>query len=125
MGNTIDDHAVVLRGSVAGMLAARMLSDSYRQVTVVDRDDMAATGGPRAAVPQGHHIHALLGRGQQILDELCGGLTAELEAAGVPTDPPQALMRPSVIGRVLRGTRNARPAVAAAPAAVPVRESLS
>jgi 2-polyprenyl-6-methoxyphenol hydroxylase-like FAD-dependent oxidoreductase len=85
MGNTIDDHAVVLGGSVAGMLAARMLSASYRQVTVIDRDDMAATGGPRTAVPQGHHIHALLGRGQQILDELFPGFTAELEAAGVPT----------------------------------------
>ncbi|RZQ61118.1 FAD-dependent oxidoreductase [Amycolatopsis suaedae] len=84
MGNNVGDHAVVLGGSIAGLLAARMLSPSYARVTVVDRDDVTATGGPRRAVPQGHHIHALLARGKQILDELFDGFTEELVSLGVP-----------------------------------------
>jgi hypothetical protein len=35
-------------------------------------------------VPQGHHLHALLARGQQALEELFPGLTATLVAQGVP-----------------------------------------
>ena len=34
-----EDHAIVLGGSIAGLLAARVLADAYDQVTVVDRDD--------------------------------------------------------------------------------------
>jgi 2-polyprenyl-6-methoxyphenol hydroxylase-like FAD-dependent oxidoreductase len=83
MGN----HAVVLGGSIAGLLAARVLSDAYDQVTVIDRDVLvgdSAETTPRRAVPQGHHIHALLARGQQILDELFPGFTDELVSIGVP-----------------------------------------
>src|SRR5579863_7720602 len=78
------DHAVVLGGSIAGLLAARVLADAYEQVTVIDRDVLYGAPGPRHAVPQGHHIHALLARGQQILDELFPGFTDELASCGVP-----------------------------------------
>jgi 2-polyprenyl-6-methoxyphenol hydroxylase-like FAD-dependent oxidoreductase len=84
MARYLGNHAVVLGGSVAGSLAARVLSDYYQQVTLVDRDSLFGTDGPRHAVPQGHHIHALLARGQQILDELFPGFTAELTSIGVP-----------------------------------------
>jgi 2-polyprenyl-6-methoxyphenol hydroxylase-like FAD-dependent oxidoreductase len=83
--NTARNHAIVLGGSIAGTLAARMLSESYRQVTVLDRDHFSAGAAPRRAVPQGRHIHALLAKGQQILDELFPGLTDELAALGAPT----------------------------------------
>ncbi|HEX8767504.1 MAG TPA: hypothetical protein VF714_03995 [Jatrophihabitans sp.] len=61
-----------------------MLSPAYRTVTVVDRDDLSGPAEPRHAVPQGYHIHALLARGQQILDELFPGFTDELGSIGVP-----------------------------------------
>ena len=32
------DHAVVLGASIGGLLAARVLADFYRTVTVVERD---------------------------------------------------------------------------------------
>ena len=41
-------------------------------------------GEPRRGAPQGRHIHALLARGQQVLEELFPGLTAELVACGAP-----------------------------------------
>jgi 2-polyprenyl-6-methoxyphenol hydroxylase-like FAD-dependent oxidoreductase len=34
----VGDHAVVLGGSMGGLLAARVLDDFYRTVTVVERD---------------------------------------------------------------------------------------
>jgi 2-polyprenyl-6-methoxyphenol hydroxylase-like FAD-dependent oxidoreductase len=84
MTDTIDGHAVVVGGSMAGLLAARALADAYSQVTVVERDQLVASGSPRRGVPQGGHIHALLARGQQVLEELFPGLTDELVAQGAP-----------------------------------------
>jgi 2-polyprenyl-6-methoxyphenol hydroxylase-like FAD-dependent oxidoreductase len=87
--NAVENHAVVLGGSIAGSLAARVLADRYDHVTLVDRDTLStsddAESVPRRAVPQGHHIHALLARGQQVLDELFPGFTDELVSIGVPT----------------------------------------
>ena len=79
-------RAVVLGGSIGGLLAARALSDSFEQVTVIDRDDLGGTG-PRKGVPQGRHAHVLLAKGRDVLEELFPGLTADLAGAGaVPTD---------------------------------------
>ncbi|WP_037914453.1 FAD-dependent oxidoreductase [Actinacidiphila yeochonensis] len=80
----IGHRAVVLGGGIAGLFAARVLSEAYREVIVVDRDTLTGAYSPRSAVPQGHHIHALLARGQQVMDELFPGITEELIACGVP-----------------------------------------
>ena len=62
-------HAVVLGASMAGLLAARVLAEHYKHVTVVDRDTLAVgPDRPRRGVPQGGHVHALLGRGLQALE---------------------------------------------------------
>jgi 2-polyprenyl-6-methoxyphenol hydroxylase-like FAD-dependent oxidoreductase len=80
----IGDRAVVLGASMAGLLAARVLADGYGQVTVIDRDQLPGTPMHRRGVPHGRHLHALAARGQQALEELFGGLTAELVAHGAP-----------------------------------------
>jgi 2-polyprenyl-6-methoxyphenol hydroxylase-like FAD-dependent oxidoreductase len=69
---------------MAGLLAARALTDAYAQVTVIDRDQLPEAGTHRRGVPHGRHVHALLARGQQALEELLPGLTAELVAHGAP-----------------------------------------
>jgi 2-polyprenyl-6-methoxyphenol hydroxylase-like FAD-dependent oxidoreductase len=84
MNRQIGDRAVVLGASMAGLLAARVLTDSYGQVTVIDRDELPETPMHRRGVPHGRHLHALAARGQQALEELFPGLTAELVAHGVP-----------------------------------------
>ena len=84
---------MVLGGGIAGLLAARVLSEVYPEVTVVDRDDLADTLAPRRGVPQGHHIHALMARGQLALEELFPGLTADLVARGVPLIDPAGQAR--------------------------------
>jgi 2-polyprenyl-6-methoxyphenol hydroxylase-like FAD-dependent oxidoreductase len=75
-------HAVVIGGSMAGLLAARVLSDHFDQVTVIERDRYPANPAPRPGVPQSRHLHALLARGLKILGELFPGLSDELIEAG-------------------------------------------
>jgi 2-polyprenyl-6-methoxyphenol hydroxylase-like FAD-dependent oxidoreductase len=69
---------------MAGLLAARVLSERYDEVTIADRDEMTAPGAPRRGVPQGRHAHVLLARGQQVLEALFPGLTDALTSAGAP-----------------------------------------
>ncbi|MEN3539945.1 FAD-binding monooxygenase [Microbispora sp. ZYX-F-249] len=85
MGGNVGDRAVVLGGSMAGLLAARVLSESYGEVLVVDRDELGESTAARRGVPQGRHVHGLLARGQQILEELFPGFTGDAVAAGIPT----------------------------------------
>jgi 2-polyprenyl-6-methoxyphenol hydroxylase-like FAD-dependent oxidoreductase len=85
MATGVGDRAVVLGGSMAGLLAARVLAEHYAEVVVVDRDTLSGVTGPRRGVPQARHAHSLHGRGQQIVEELFPGMRAELVAAGAPT----------------------------------------
>lgn len=97
-------HAVVVGGSIAGLLAARVLSDHYARVTVLDRDRLPGEPNARKAVPQGHHIHALLGRGQQILEGLFPGFVGDLVAGGVPIGDFGTSLSWYFDGRMIRKT---------------------
>lgn len=81
----IGDRAVVLGGSMAGILAARVLAESYHEVVVVDRDTLLGVSTPRKGAPHTVHAHGLHARGHLIMEELFPGLTDELRAEGVPT----------------------------------------
>jgi 2-polyprenyl-6-methoxyphenol hydroxylase-like FAD-dependent oxidoreductase len=83
MGNHVGDRVVVLGGSMAGVLAARVLAEAYAEVLVVDRDQLAGVTGYRRGVPHGRHAHGLVARGHQILEGQFPGLTQDLIAAGV------------------------------------------
>ncbi|OHU23520.1 epoxide hydrolase [Mycobacteroides chelonae] len=75
------DHAVVLGAGMAGLLAARVLSESYETVTVVERDDLK-TAAARSGVPQGRHIHMFMSSGTQGLERLFPGIRDELQTNG-------------------------------------------
>jgi len=83
-------HAVVIGGSMAGLLAARVLSDHFEQVTIIERDKLPQEVAPRKGVPQGQHVHALLAKGAVILTELFPDLFESLTHDGAirftPTD---------------------------------------
>ena len=78
------DCAVVIGASIGGLLAARVLSDRYARVVLVDRDVLPHHAAARRGVPQGRQLHVLLSRGKEALDELFPGLSAELHARGAP-----------------------------------------
>ncbi len=75
-------QALVLGGSMAGLLAARTLSDFYDTVTVVERDDLQKASVGRRGVPQGRHIHGLLLCGAHALEDLLPGILDELVDGG-------------------------------------------
>lgn len=99
-------RAVVIGGSMAGLLAARVLADSFAEVTVIDRDSLPVCPEHRRGVPQAHHAHALLARGQQALEELFPGITAELAARGAPTGDMLRDARLHFSGHRLRQARS-------------------
>ncbi len=82
--NPTGQYAIVIGGSLAGLLAARTLADYYARVTILERDTLPTSAESRKGVPQGRHAHALLPRGQQILEELFPGLTQHLVGEGAP-----------------------------------------
>jgi flavin-dependent dehydrogenase len=61
-------HAVVVGGSLAGMLAARVLSGHFDRVTLLERDRFPETPAARKGLPQGRHVHVLLERGRGALE---------------------------------------------------------
>jgi 2-polyprenyl-6-methoxyphenol hydroxylase-like FAD-dependent oxidoreductase len=79
---TSGTHAVVLGASISGLLAARVLAEHFDSVTVVERDELDASPSGRRGVPQGQHLHGLLMRGSQVLDDLFPGFLDEFVAAG-------------------------------------------
>jgi 2-polyprenyl-6-methoxyphenol hydroxylase-like FAD-dependent oxidoreductase len=83
----VGERAVVLGGSMAGLLAARVLSDHYEQVTIVERDELPEGVEQRAGVPQGRHTHGMLACGARIVERLLPGITRELMP---PEAPPHA-----------------------------------
>ena len=72
--------ALVLGGSIAGLLAAAALAPHVETVTLVERDDLLDPN--RRGVPQGTQVHALLGAGQRAMAALLPGIVDELIAAG-------------------------------------------
>jgi 2-polyprenyl-6-methoxyphenol hydroxylase-like FAD-dependent oxidoreductase len=78
----LGEVAVVIGGSMAGLLAARIVAEHYHQVLILERDACPAEALPRKGVPQAQHAHALLARGQQILEELFPGLIQRLLSLG-------------------------------------------
>jgi 2-polyprenyl-6-methoxyphenol hydroxylase-like FAD-dependent oxidoreductase len=75
-------HAVIIGGSLAGLLAARVLADHFDRVTVVERDHFPDGPEPRRGIPQARHVHALMIRGRMIMEDLFPGLTGEMIASG-------------------------------------------
>jgi 2-polyprenyl-6-methoxyphenol hydroxylase-like FAD-dependent oxidoreductase len=75
---------VVIGASIAGLCAARVLSDFFGRVTVFERDDLPDTPTNRATVPQDRHLHMLMARGAIEFENLFPGLLKDMVAAGVP-----------------------------------------
>jgi 2-polyprenyl-6-methoxyphenol hydroxylase-like FAD-dependent oxidoreductase len=75
-------HALVIGGSMAGLLAARVLAAHFDRVTIVERDPLPEQPASRRGVPQARHNHVLLARGRLILHQLFPRLEHELFPAG-------------------------------------------
>ncbi|UXY27365.1 NAD(P)/FAD-dependent oxidoreductase [Streptomyces sp. HUAS TT20] len=74
--------AVVLGGSLAGLLAARALAPFADRVVVVERDVLPAVPKPRKGLPQARHVHQFWSGGARALEQLVPGVVDRLRAAG-------------------------------------------
>ena len=94
-------------GSIAGLLASRVLVDHVDRVTVLDRDELPARPLNRGGVPQGRHVHGLLARGRELLEGWFPGLTEDLVAQGARlADPGEGgvwCFRPEGLARTSTG----------------------
>jgi 2-polyprenyl-6-methoxyphenol hydroxylase-like FAD-dependent oxidoreductase len=75
-------RAVVIGGSIAGLLAAQALSEIFGSVVVVERDRAEQSPAHRAGVPQDRHVHTLWSGGMQAIERFLPGISGELVAAG-------------------------------------------
>ncbi len=78
----VGDYALVIGGSMSGLLAAHVLSNYFERVTIVDRDTFPTMPDHRKGVPQSYHAHALLAADQSIIGRLFPGIMDDLRADG-------------------------------------------
>ncbi|MFD5451221.1 FAD-dependent oxidoreductase [Streptomyces sp. NPDC127100] len=83
----IPRRAVVIGGSIAGMLAAAALKEHFDTVEIVEAHALPTGAEPRAGVPQAAHFHTLLSGGAEAIDELLPGTVNQLLAAGANRVP--------------------------------------
>lgn len=80
-------HALVIGGSITGLLAARILAEHFDKITIVERDRFPKVPEARQGIPQARHIHVLLARGLQILEGMFPDIEKQLiEAGASPID---------------------------------------
>ena len=76
------NKAVVIGGSVTGLLAAHVLSNYFQEIIIVEKDDYENNSQVRVGTPQANHIHLLLVKGREILEEFFPELERDLMAGG-------------------------------------------
>jgi 2-polyprenyl-6-methoxyphenol hydroxylase-like FAD-dependent oxidoreductase len=86
-------HAIVIGGSMAGLLAARVLSDHFDHVTILERDPVQDAPEARKGQPQARHLHGLLAKGFGLMQSYFPGLANDLVAGGATLGDMGAMMR--------------------------------
>jgi 2-polyprenyl-6-methoxyphenol hydroxylase-like FAD-dependent oxidoreductase len=81
------DTACVLGGSIAGLIAARVLADHARHVVIFERDVVNEEGRSRAGVPQDQQLHVLTS-GLTWLERWLPGFTEEMLDRGAELAEP-------------------------------------
>ena len=86
-----ESHALIIGGSLAGLLAARVLAKHFDRVTIIERDFFPEKPAPRPGIPQSRHLHILLNQGKIILEQLFPGLQNEIIVAGAAILHPKSI----------------------------------
>ena len=76
------DTACVLGGSVAGLLAARVLSDFAERVVIIERDELGGPECSRSGTPHAQQLHVLLPAGARWMERWLKGFTDDVLSMG-------------------------------------------
>lgn len=91
MNETRLGRAIVIGGSMAGILTAQALSERFDKVIVIERDRLPLDPEVRKGVPQARHLHAFWAGGMRVVESLLPGVRQRMLASGavplkMPTD---------------------------------------
>jgi 2-polyprenyl-6-methoxyphenol hydroxylase-like FAD-dependent oxidoreductase len=86
-------QAIVIGGSMAGLLAARVLSNHFDYVTILERDDVRNEAQSRKGQPQARHLHGLLTQGFNIMTRYFPDLERALTDGGAVVGDTGQTMR--------------------------------
>ena len=75
-------RVIIIGASIAGMLAAKAMSDFFDEVWLLERDVLSDQPETRSGTAQAHHAHILLNRGLLEMEQIFPGLRQQLLAAG-------------------------------------------
>lgn len=81
-GQQTQQRAIVIGGSMAGLMAARVLTRFFDQVVIIERDEFPDSPAHRKGVPQSYHAHSLLLRGKEIIEHYFPGIMEEMAEKG-------------------------------------------
>jgi glycine/D-amino acid oxidase-like deaminating enzyme len=79
MSPQVGRQAVVVGAGLAGLAAARALTDHFERVIVLERDELPLGSAHRPGTPQSRHLHGLLASGLSALNDLFPGFEDDLE----------------------------------------------
>jgi 2-polyprenyl-6-methoxyphenol hydroxylase-like FAD-dependent oxidoreductase len=107
MSSRLGENAIVIGGSIAGLVTARVLSGYFEHITILERDHIEPRPQVHKSTPQGNHLHAVLLGGLQVLSRLYPNFTAVLQGMGavgnrITRDAP--VYRPDGVSYSLTGT---------------------
>jgi 2-polyprenyl-6-methoxyphenol hydroxylase-like FAD-dependent oxidoreductase len=91
-------QAIVMGGSLGGLLTARVLSKHFDRVTIVEKDRVTDRAESRPGQPQTRHLHGLLATGLEIMTDYFPDLPQALVANGAMINDFAGSMRWYVYG---------------------------
>jgi 2-polyprenyl-6-methoxyphenol hydroxylase-like FAD-dependent oxidoreductase len=74
--------ALVLGGSIAGMIAARVLADHAGEVWIIEPDLLEDAPVIRRGAPHTSQAHSLLGKGRTVIEQLLPGIVRQMVREG-------------------------------------------
>ncbi|MGG1575149.1 FAD-dependent oxidoreductase [Fictibacillus sp. NRS-1165] len=95
------DSAMVIGGGIAGLLAARVLSDFYGKVIIVEKDALSQKPELRPGTPQAFHPHRITGRGKAVIDRFFPDYEKDLVAYGAPSSLNKTIYQQNQYGTMV------------------------
>lgn len=81
-------RSIVIGSGMGGLVTARVLSDYFDEVVLIDRDAIPDTPEIRHGTPQANHFHGILPGGLEIMCSLFPGFDDELDSHGAISPGP-------------------------------------
>lgn len=76
------ERAIVIGGSISGLLSAKVLSSKFREVFVIEKDTLNGSSSHRRGVAQTEQPHVLLVKGYRLLEKMLPGIGNDFRHAG-------------------------------------------